>query len=179
MNMRLVLTVTLVLLAKVDLAHADWLENAWGDKSVTAHGSPAITLRRDGVSVVLPAQTLNEAYSEGGLTTKDVLRAFLSRYSPQCSHVLDLNTPQKNLTVNLSLQGNISLKDTPAVTQDELFEAMENIDIPSAKDAEKDKHARIPHITRFFPVLPVHYRFSIDYAPDKIVHCIVPEDLAS
>src|SRR5258708_17169681 len=150
MNLRLVVSLALIFLAKVDLAHADWLDNAWSDKSVAAHGNPAITLHHDGVSVVLPAQTLHEAYSEQGMTTKDVLRAFLGRYSPQCSDVLDLNTPQKNLTVDLSLQGNISLKDIPAATEDEVLKAMENIDIPSAKEAGKNGRAKVPHITQFF-----------------------------
>jgi hypothetical protein len=74
MNIRLSVAFALVLFVKLESAHADWLDNAWSDRSVAAHGNPAITLHRDGVSVALPAKTLGEAYSEGGMTTKDVLR---------------------------------------------------------------------------------------------------------
>src|SRR5256885_1590902 len=87
-------------------AKADWLGDAWGDASVAAHGNPSITVRSDGVAVSLPSATLKEAHA-AGMTTQDALTAFLGRYSPQCSGVLDLNGPQANLKVALSLQDEV------------------------------------------------------------------------
>src|SRR6266849_3664651 len=98
MYMRLVLAVTLVFLADTGLARADWLDDAWSSKSTGLRGNPAITVHPDGVSVVLPRETLDEAFAQRGMTQQEALRAFLARYSPQCSHVLDLNTAQPNLT---------------------------------------------------------------------------------
>src|SRR6266851_4205848 len=118
MNMRIVATAALFVVAGANDVHADWLDNAWSDKSVATHGNPAITVRPDGVSVVLPAETLDEAYSEKGMNRKDALLAFLDRYSPQCSTILDLNTAQPNLTVELSIQGKTSLEDLSSTAED-------------------------------------------------------------
>jgi hypothetical protein len=109
------------------------------------------------------------------------LRAFLDRYSPQCSHVLDLNTAQPNLTVELRIQAAVSLDDLPAKSLDEMVAAMETVKIAPSKttepkSAEKDGHARIPRIAQAFTTLPERFNFSIDYAPDKIVHCVAPQD---
>src|SRR5258708_28451408 len=132
MYKHLILAVTLVSLAYVDRAQADWLDDAWNSRSTALHGNPAITVHPDGVSVVLPAETLDEAFSERGMTRRDALRAFLGRYSPQCSHVLDLNTAQPNLTVELRIQAAASLEDLPAKDLDEMFGAMETVKIPPA-----------------------------------------------
>src|SRR6266852_4022935 len=126
---------TLVFFAGADLARADWLDAAWSDESVAKHGNPAITVRPEGLLVALPQETLDEAHAEKGMTRQDALQAFLSRYSPQCSHVLDLNAPQPNLKVELSIQVAGSLEDLATNTQDEVFEAMEKM--PMAQDAGK------------------------------------------
>jgi hypothetical protein len=179
--MPLILIALLALLTTSGLAQADWLEDAWSGKSTALHGNPAITLHPGGVSVVLPAETLDEAFSERGMTRPDALRAFLDRYSPQCSHVLDLNTAQPNLTVELRIQAAVSLDDLPAKSLDEMVAAMETVKIAPSKttepkSAEKDGHARIPRIAQAFTTLPERFNFSIDYAPDKIVHCVAPQD---
>jgi hypothetical protein len=190
--MRLILVFILFLLADIALAQADWLEDAWSGKSTALHGNPAITVHPDGVSVVLPAETLDDAFSERGMTRPDALRAFLDRYSPQCSTVLDLNTAQPNLTVELRIQAAMSLDDLPTNSLDEMFAAMETVKIaPStgtwSKDAAseykgskgtgKDGHTQIPRIAaQVFTTLPERFDFSIDYAPDRIAHCVAPQD---
>ena len=176
--------ISLVFLAAIDRARADWLENAWSDKSTALHGNPAITVHPDGVSVVLPAAALDEAFSERGMTRRDALRAFLGRYSPQCSAVLDLNTAQPNLAVELQIQGATSLDELPAKTVDEMFGAMETVEIApptgtGAKTGSKGNKAgrpSVPHITQVFTTLPERFVFSIDYAPDKVAHCVAPQD---
>jgi hypothetical protein len=170
MLMRLTPMVVLVALVPIGLARADWLEDAWNSKSTALHGNPAITLHSDHVSVVLPAAALDEALSQAGMTRRDALRAFLGRYGPQCSSVLDLNTAQPNLAVELQIQEATSLDDLPAESVDGMFAAMETIDIP------KDERARVPHIDHVFTTLPERFDFSIDYAPEKVAHCVAPQD---
>ena len=177
MNTRIVATAALFVVVGANDVHADWLDNAWSDKSVARHGNPAITVRPDGVSVVLPAETLDEAYSEKGMTRKDALLAFLDRYSPQCSTILDLNTAQPNLTVELSIQGKTSLEDLSSTAEDEIFTAMEKL--PASTDTESHGRADVPHITQVFSVLPGRFTFTLDYAPVKKAHCVVPQDLVS
>jgi hypothetical protein len=174
--MPLILVIALVFLADISLARADWLADAWSSKSTALHGNPAITVRAGGVSVVLPAETLEAAFSERGMTRPDALRAFLDRYSPQCSTMLDLNTAQPNLAVELQIQGAASLDDLPAPSLDEMFAAMETVDIPPSNGAGKEGHAPIPRIDQAFTTLPERFAFSIDYAPEKIAHCVAPQD---
>jgi hypothetical protein len=178
-QVNLVASVALVFVVGLGPAHADWLDNAWSDKSVAEHGNPAITVRSDGVSVVLSAATLLEAQSEGGMATKDALRAFLNRYSPQCSTVLNLNIEQPNLTVDLTLQVDTALGEAPAPAQDEVLRAMEQVEIPATSDNGATARPQIPRITNVFIVLPRRLVFSIDYAPNKIVHCVAPPDAIS
>jgi hypothetical protein len=178
-----------VFFGNIELARADWLDDAWSGKSTALHGNPAITVRPGGVTVVLPVETLDEAFSERGMTRADALRAFLDRYSPQCSNVLDLNVAQPNLTVELRIQAAMPLGDIPAQSLDEMSTAMETVKIPPSKDlgpkAAGSKgparvgHAQIPRIAQAFMTLPERYTFTIDYAPDKIVHCVVPQDPSS
>lgn len=174
--MPLILAIALVFLANIAPAQADWLEDAWSGKSTALHGNPAITVRPDGVSVVLPAETLDAAFSERGMTRPDALRAFLDRYSPQCSTMLDLNAARPNLTVELRILGATSLENLPAKSGDEMLAAMETVDIPPSKDRAKEGRAPIPRIDRVFTTLPERFDFSIDYAPDKIAHCVAPQD---
>jgi hypothetical protein len=86
------------------VAEADWLDDAWSEKSSARHGSPSITIGATGeVSVALPRSVLQEAHAVGA-TTEAALRAFLGRYGPRfCSHLMDLNVPQKNLKVALRM----------------------------------------------------------------------------
>jgi hypothetical protein len=189
MRIPVVLAAILVCLGNIDLARADWLDDAWSGKSTALHGNPAITVRPGGVTVVLPAETLDEAFSERGMTRADALRAFLDRYSPQCSNVLDLNVAQPNLSVELQIQAATSLDDISAQSLDEMLTAMETVKIPPSKDRgpkatgskgpSKVGHAQIPRIAQAFVTLPERYTFTIDYAPDKIVHCVAPQDPSS
>jgi hypothetical protein len=39
--------------------------------------------------------------------------------------------------------------------------------------------ARVPRIAQAFTTLPERAEFSIDYAPERIVHCTAPEDPSS
>jgi hypothetical protein len=96
--------VAVVSVAGVGVVQANWLDDAWSDKSSARHGSPSITIGASGeVSVVLPSIVLQEAYSAGA-TTEGALRAFLGRYGPRlCSHLIDLNLPRKDLKVELRL----------------------------------------------------------------------------
>jgi hypothetical protein len=186
MRIHLMLVSALVFLADTGLARADWLDDAWSTKSTSLHGTPAITVHPDGVSVVLPAATFDAALLERGMTRPDALRAFLDRYSPQCSHVLNLNVAQPNLMVELRIQVATSLEDVPAQSLDEMMTAMETVEIPSSNGTEskaagtkgtgKDGRAPIPHITQVFTTSPERFSFSIDYAPEKIAHCVVPQD---
>jgi hypothetical protein len=187
--MRLLLVFVFAFLADIAVAQADWLEEAWSGKSTAVRGNPAITVHPDGVSVVLPAETLDEAFSERGMTRPDALREFLDRYSPQCSTVLDLNTAQPNLAVELRIQAPMSLDDLATDSLDEMFAAMETVTVaPSTGTSSKDAgsrgtgkggHTQVPRIAQVFTTLPERFDFSIDYAPDKIVHCIVPQDSIS
>ncbi len=116
------------------------------------------------------------------MTREDALRAFLGRYSPQCSHVLDLNTAQPNLTVELRIQAATALEDLSAKTLDEMFGAMETVKVPSKAAASKGTGKggyAVPRIAQAFTTLPERSVYSIDYAPDKIVHCIAPQDPTS
>jgi 6-phosphogluconate dehydrogenase len=47
-------------------------------------GNPAITIYGDTVDIVLPTATVYREYEEG-LTTQDILDAFLDRYGQRCS----------------------------------------------------------------------------------------------
>ena len=182
MYKHVILVATLVFLMGFAGARADWLDDAWSSKSTMLHGNPAITVHPDGVSVVLPKETLDEAFAQRGMTREDALRAFLGRYSPQCSHVLDLNTAQPNLTVELRIQAATALEDLPAKTLDEMFGAMETVKVPpkaaASKSTGKGGYA-VPRIAQAFTTLPERSVYSIDYAPDKIVHCIAPQDPTS
>jgi hypothetical protein len=183
MRIPVALVVILVVFGNIAMARADWLDDAWSGKSTALHGNPAITVHSDGVSVVLPAATLDAAFSERGLTRADALRAFLGRYSPQCSNVLDLNVAQPNLAVELRIQAAMSLEELSAQSQDEMLTAMETVKIPPSKaagpkTAGKDR-ARVPRIAQAFTTLPERFSFTIDYAPDKIVHCVAPQDPSS
>jgi hypothetical protein len=99
-----VAVVAMISSAEIGVAEANWLDEAWSEKSSARHGSPSITIRATGeVSVVLPGTVLQEARAAGA-TTEGALRAFLGRYGPRlCSHLMDLNIPQQNLKVELRM----------------------------------------------------------------------------
>lgn len=60
-------------------AEADWLDDAWSERSVLVNGNPAISINGNSVYIALPAATLHQAYSEG-LSTEEILQDFLDRY---------------------------------------------------------------------------------------------------
>ena len=152
-------------------ARADWLGDAWSDASVAKHGNPSITVRSDGLAVSLPSATLEQAHAEG-LTTKDALVAFLGRYSPQCSRVLDLNGPQSNLKVALSLQDEVPFGDLAATSQDQILATLQDELAEQPHDTGKGARPAIPHIAQVFVVSEQHVDFVIDYAPVNRVHCV-------
>jgi hypothetical protein len=95
--MKPVLSIAALVLATVftsGLAWADWLSDAWSAESVRRHGSPAITIRRGSIQVVLPAAALNQAYDEG-VTTERAFSDFVERYAQRCSGLVDLNVPKR------------------------------------------------------------------------------------
>lgn len=96
----------LFLIGHASYAHSaepSWLEDAWSPETVSDTGGPSITLNAElGVIITLPAITLSEARASG-ISTKDAVRLFLDRYAQRCSDVIDLNKPQANLPVTLSL----------------------------------------------------------------------------
>jgi hypothetical protein len=150
-------------------ARADWLTEAWSDDSVAAHGNPSITVRSDGLSVSLPSVVIDHAHAEG-LSTKDALVAFLGRYSPQCSHILDLNGPQPNLKVALSLQDEVPLGDLTGAAQGQILGALQGE--LAAQPRSPGVRPAVPHITHVFTVSDQHVDFVIDYAPARNVRCI-------
>ena len=166
-----VVAAALICFVEVDPACAGWLERAWSDDLVKEHGRPGWRSRRS------PARSLNEAYSENGSTTKDAVRTFLARYSPRSSTVLNFNMPQPDLRVELSVQTASSLEDASARFQEEIFETMERM--PPTPGAGKDGRVQIPHISDVYSVSPKRFVLSLDYAPEKIVHCVAPQDLGS
>jgi hypothetical protein len=180
MRTSLILVFVLTFLTNSGRARADWLDDVWS-KSTAQQGNPAITVRPDGVVVVLPAETFRRAFLESRMTPPDVVRAFLDRYSPQCSHVLNLNVAQPNLAVELRIQVATSLDGVSVETQDEMLSAMETVRISPPEGAEPkgataNGHAAIPRIAQAFTILPGRSTLSIDYVPEKTVHCVVPED---
>jgi hypothetical protein len=179
----LALATFVAFLTSIVSARADWLDDVWS-KSTTLNGNPAITVHPDGVSVVLPAEALHRAFQEHGMTAPQALQAFLDRYSPKCSSVLDLNVPRRNLTVELRLQVATSPEAAPAQTYDEMLSAMETLKIAppaggSSKGTGRSGHARVPRMAQAFITLPERYEFSVDYAPDTVAHCVTPEDPVS
>ena len=154
--------VALSALLGTDPARADWVEDAWSEDSVRMNGNPAVSISRGAVHVVLPAMSLHQAYEEG-LTTRQILRAFLDRHAQRCSDVLDLNVPHPNLRVALSLQGRMSFDDIPE--QDEVLTALKEV------YRKQGSSAGAPML---FTVSPVQFELSIDYVPTRRVRCILP-----
>jgi hypothetical protein len=146
----------------VGAAQANWLDDAWTDEWVRLHGSPAITISREAIHVVLPTATLRRAHEEGA-TTEDVLRQFLDRYGQRCSHVVDLDAPHANLRVELSLQVPGSLEDV--ARSNEVLTTLRRAYLRQRPDDE---------LPLLFTVVPEHLVFSIDYVPTHGVRCVSP-----
>ena len=150
-----------------NLAHADWLGDAWSTDSVRRNGSPALTIRRGSIHVVLPAAALNQAYDEG-LSTERALGDFLERYAQRCSGLLDLNVPQPNLKVTLSLQTPTSL--------DEISEADEALTALKSEYLKRRIETETPML---FIVSPGQFDLTVDYVPKRRTRCALPEMPAS
>jgi hypothetical protein len=145
------------------IARADWLDDAWSTESVQTNGSPAITIRMDTVHIVLPAAVLRKAH-DAGATIEQAINAFLGRYAPRCSDLLNFNLPHLGLKVELSLQNRVPFEEK----SDDMPRLLGESDLaPSVNDEP-----------RLFVASPEHFDLTIDYAPTHQVHCIVPNDEA-
>lgn len=150
----------IILLAAIMLpaiARADWLDEVWSEESVRTNGSPAITIRRDAVDVVLPVAILRKARDEG-VTLANVINAFLDRYGPHCSDLLSFNLPRPGLKVQLSLQSEVP---SESQSNDMLRFRKESNLVPSVSNR-----------ARLFTVSPEHFDLSIDYVPTRHVRCV-------
>lgn len=140
----------LLLIGAYEKAHAaTWLDEAWSDETVAQTGGPAVTLNQDGVILVLPVATLKAAIASG-LSVKDAVRVFLERYAQPCSDVLNMNEPHKGLSVALSLARPANVDGIE----------IGGIQIPGTLFVTDDEEEH----------------FVIDYAPEKKVHCVVPDE---
>jgi hypothetical protein len=164
--MKLILSAAVLALAAFAAstgARADWLSDAWSAESVRRNGNPAVTIGRDGIHVVLPASTLRQAHEEG-VTTEQALGDFLEKYAQRCSGLLNLNAPQPNLKVRLSLQN-------PA-SSGEVFE--DNAVLAELMTEYLQRRGETGS-TVLFTVSPGHVEYSIDYAPKRLTRCGAPE----
>jgi len=142
---------------------ADWLADAWSDQSVRRNGSPAITIGRNSIHVVLPEHTLRQAHAEG-MTTERAVGDFLEKYGQRCSGLLDLNARHAALKVKLSLQTRSSFDDIPdgdAVLAEMKAEFLKRY---------SDRGSPV-----LFTVAPDHVELTIDYVPTRQVRCVAPE----
>lgn len=144
--MRLLWVLALLLIASP--AHANWLDDAWTPETMNATGGPAVTLNAQGVILVLPAVTLEEA-RKAGLSVKEAITAFLDRYSPQCADVLDMNEPHPGLKVALSLERPFDGDGAE----------LDGVLLPGHLFVTDDEEAR----------------FTVDYVPTRKAVCVVPE----
>jgi hypothetical protein len=145
------------------VARADWLGDTWSKESVM-NGDPAIGITDSVIRVVLPSATLDQAYAEG-LSTEDVLGAFLDRYGQRCSHLIDLNVPHRDLKVELWLQNRTRLEDVS--NKDDVLAALRDAYRAQRPDDETPL---------LFVVSPVHFDYTIDYVPARRVRCVAPGD---
>jgi hypothetical protein len=158
---------TLATFIGTGIAHANWLDDAWSEKSIRINGNPAITIHGDSIYVVLPTATLLQAHYEG-VATEDALGDFLERYGPRCSKIVDLNVAHPKLTVALSLQ-------SPG-----LFEDISEKDVELT--ALRNAHSKfgiendVPHL---FTVSRLKLEYSINYVPKRRVRCVTPRDPTS
>lgn len=158
----IICTAAIAMTAATSAEAADWLEEVWSDASVRMNGSPAISLRNDGVTVVLPAAALAEAY-DAGLGTETALRDFIERYGPRCSDLLDLNLSHPDLAVGLSLQVPARPEDVPSAE-----------DVLTALKRASVKYSAGNDLPLLFTVSPLTYAYTIDYVPTHQVRCIAP-----
>ena len=164
--MRLTLStaaLALAILAGSGPARADWLGDAWSEQAVRRNGSPAITIGRNSIHVVLPEPTLRQAHAEG-MTTERALGQFLEKYGQRCSGLLNLNERHASLKVKLSLQTPTSFDDIP--DGDEVLTEMK---------AEFLKRYSDRGSPALFTVAPEHIELTIDYVPTRQVRCVAPE----
>jgi hypothetical protein len=158
-----VAALALATLAASGPARADWLKDAWSEESVRQNGSPAITIGRDSIHMVLPAATLRQAHNEG-FTTERALGDFLEKYGQRCSGLANLNAPRPNLKVTLSLQNPARFEDV-----------QEGDEVLAEFKAEYLKRSAETETPVLFTVSPEQLEFTLDYAPKRQVRCVVPE----
>jgi hypothetical protein len=158
--------VTLATFVGTGIAHANWLDDAWSEKSVRMNGSPAITIRGDSIYVVLPTATLLQAHDEG-VATRDALRDFLERYGQRCSKSVDLNVANPNLIVVLSLQSPSRFENVS-----------ENVELTALRNAYL-KFGVKNDLPLLFTVSHSKIEYSINYVPTRRVRCVAPGDPTS
>jgi hypothetical protein len=152
-------------------ASADWLASAWPENAVPKNGNPAITFNAAGaVTLVLPEAVLGEAHATG-LSTEQAVSAFLGRYAPRtCSSLLDMTVPHTNLRVDLLIERPIALDAVDEATQEEAATTLNH----ALKSVTRGS---VPHIDRVFIVDQKPVSLSIDYVPDRKVHCAEPPNV--
>ena len=84
---------------------ADWLDDVWNHEHSSRHGAPAVTIHAvNGVTIVLPEASINEAQA-AGVSPQQAALAFLRKYGPEmCSPIIDLNENKPALTIKLIVQ---------------------------------------------------------------------------
>lgn len=154
------LAILLASILSATAAQADWLDHAWREDAVNPGGRPAVTLTADGVVLVLPNGTLDEA-REAGVSTQDAVRMFIERYRQPCSDVVDLNRPQPKLKVRLLVSRWVPFEGASSRVQDDVFSGT-----GAAKEAE------LPHRKSLFVVDEAYTDYVIDYAPTWRAACV-------
>jgi hypothetical protein len=149
-------------------ANADWLARAWPENTVPKNGNPAITFNATGtVTLVLPEAVLGEAQA-AGVSTEHAVGAFLDRYAPRtCSTLLDMTVPHTNLRVDLLIERPVAPDAIDEVTQEDAANTLNHA-------LKGQTRGSLPRIERAFIVDQKPLSLSIDYVPEKKVHCAEP-----
>ena len=145
-------------------APADWLESAWND-GVAEHGNPSITLNAtQGVLLELPVAVLDAAHA-AGVTTEATVKMMLERYAPRCTGILDLDSPQRHLRVQLFLMRPVAIEDADERTQAEVLDALKSA-----------KQKKLPKVSGLFVVDPEGTEVFVDYVPAGKPVCVTGEE---
>jgi hypothetical protein len=146
-------------------AYANWLDDAWTGETVNRDGGPAVTLNDDGVTLVLPADTVAAAHAQG-FDTRQMVTLFIERYGQHCAGIIDLDQKQR-LRVQLFVSQPVDLNDASEETQQEVGDSLTAM----AKGSR-----RVAHVEQLFVTAPEHQELIIDYEPTRKASCIIPGD---
>lgn len=121
-------------------------------------GSPAVTLRADGVILALPEFTLDKAHA-AGVSKQDAVRLLIERFNQHCSDIIDLNEPRSNLKVRLFLSRPVAFEDAAERVRDAVIRGL-----------EAAKQTKLRRIRSLFVVDDEHTEFVIDNVPTWRAH---------